>query len=244
MAQTKTKRTEKNAPLCKHCDIRHESRFRSDHKMKEKHRSYCSHCDQPGHHMSLCYKLKFCNLCGKAGHNPYRCWEYSTMRQWRSRARELDRCVNCLRPWKLSEPNIMTETRGISLTTYCSHCLNHRYKVWPQCNEKPCCDDCPPQRPKVTKEIQTQENSYTVQECQTEPEEGKSIIESQRVQIEEMKSTILSLENKLENSNVTIDSLEWKLKSITKEKEQELQKVNKLDSLCKEKEMELRNCRN
>ena len=55
-----------------------------------------------------------------------------------------------------------------------------------------------------------------------------------------MKSKILSLENKLESSNVTIDSLEWKLKSITKEKEQELQNVIKLDSLCKEKEMELR----
>ena len=60
------------------------------------------------------------------------------------------------------------------------------------------------------------------------------------MEIEEMNSKILSLENKLESSNVTIDSLEWKLKSITKEKEQELQNVIKLDSLCKEKEMELR----
>ena len=233
MAQTKTKRTEKNAPLCKHCDMGHLGRFRSDHKTKDKHRSYCSHCDQPGHHMSLCYKLKFCNLCGKAGHNPYRCWEYSTMRKWISRARELDRCVDCLRPWKLSKPNIMTETSD--LISFCSYCTNHRYNVWPQGNQKPCCTNFPPQRPKVTKESQTQENIYIGQESQTELQEGKAIIENQTRQIEEMNSKILSLENNLESSNATIDSLDWKLKSITKEKEQELQKVNKLDTLCKKK---------
>ena len=115
MAQSKAKRTGKNAPLCDHCDLGHQGKFHNwaDHKTKEKHRSYCSHCDQPGHHMSLCYKLKFCNLCGKAGHNPYRCWEYCTVKKWISRARELDRCVDCLRPWKLSGPNIMTD-RGWS----------------------------------------------------------------------------------------------------------------------------------
>ena len=44
----------------------------------------------------------------------------------------------------------------------------------------------------------------------------------------------------MESSKATIDDLDWRLQSITKEKEQELQKVNKLDLLCKEKEIELR----
>merc|ERR1711909_155411 len=86
-----------------------------------------------------------------------------------------------------------------------------------------------------TKESQTEENSYIVQESQIELQQGKATIENQKIDIEEMKSKILSLENKLESSNATIDSLEWKLKSITKEKEQELQNVIKLDALCKEK---------
>ena len=86
MAQTKTKRTGKNAPNCDHCQMQG---LLHDHKMIDKHRSYCAHRDLPGHHMSFCYKLKFCNLCCKAGHNPYRCWQYGTITKWLFRAEEL-----------------------------------------------------------------------------------------------------------------------------------------------------------
>ena len=110
MAQTKAKRTVKNAPHCDHCE--HHG-FRHDHKMIDKHRSYCAHCDQPGHHMSLCYKLKFCNLCGQAGHNPYRCWQYPTMRQWVTRAYELDSCLSCLTPFS---------TNVCGRIILCNHC--------------------------------------------------------------------------------------------------------------------------
>ena len=50
----------------------------------------------------------------------------------------------------------------------------------------------------------------------------------------------MSLEGKLESSKETINCLDEKLQSTIKEKEQELQKVEKLDLLCKEKEAELR----
>ena len=195
---------------------------KSFHKETDKCKSYCSHCDVKGHHMSLCYKLKYCNLCGKAGHNPYRCWKYSTIWKWVCRAWELGACVDCLRPWK------PYTAYGVTYH-YCSYCSG--------CNPKRLFSSLSPLE---TKESQTEENSYIVQESQIELQQGKATIENQKIDIEEMKSKILSLENKLESSNATIDSLEWKLKSITKEKEQELQNVIKLDALCKEKEIELR----
>ena len=60
------------------------------------------------------------------------------------------------------------------------------------------------------------------------------------MQIKDLNSRLSSLEDRLESSKATIDDLDWRLQSITKEKEQELQKANKLDLLCKEKEMDLR----
>merc|ERR1712179_411078 len=93
-------------------------------------------------------------------------------------------------------------------------------------------------------EIESKESrtgdAYLAQECQKELQEGKNIIEKQRMQIEDLNSRLSSLEEKLESSKATIDNLDWRLQSITKEKEQELQKANKLDLLCKEKEMDLR----
>ena len=91
-----------------------------------------------------------------------------------------------------------------------------------------------------SKEVQTEGKSYTIQELQTELQQGKAIIENQKMEIEELKSKMLSLENKLEKSITTINELNWQLQNTVKEKEQELQNVNKLDSLCKEKEVELR----
>ena len=217
MAQTKTKRTGKNAPHCDYCQL-HVCQY--DHKMIDKHASYCSHCNRIGHHMSLCYKLKFCNLCGKAGHNPYRCWRYSTIQAWISRAYELDRCVTCLTPWKFS-------TKILGQIIICSHCCQSSKDVGPLLLQN-------------TKESQTEVNSYILQESQTELQQGKDLIDNQKRQIEEMNSRILSLENKLESSNTTIDSLNWKLQCIIKEKEQELHKVDELNLLCRQKEMELR----
>merc|ERR1712055_6028 len=98
MAQTKTKRNGKDAPHCETCEMNGGKAY--PHKETEKCNSYCSHCGRGGHHMSLCYDLKFCNLCGKAGHNPYRCWTYSTTWHWISRAWELKTCIDCLHLWK------------------------------------------------------------------------------------------------------------------------------------------------
>ena len=83
------------------------------------------------------------------------------------------------------------------------------------------------------KESQTEENSHIIQECQTELQEGKIIIE-------ELNNKILELENKLKSSNAAINELNLQWQNTVQEKEQELQKVNKLNSLCKDKEMELK----
>ena len=183
MAQTKTKRTGKNAPHCGHCEI---FGGRSDHKETDKCWSWCSHCGRTGHHMSLCYKLKLCNLCGKAGHSPYRCWSYSTITKWICRARELDKCVDCLRPWK---PFIQNNGHYI----VCSHCgtvdINNVLKGI-----------------QYTKESQTEDTSL-VHESQSELQQGKDLIDNQKRQIKELNSKILSLEDRLEGSNTTIDSL-------------------------------------
>ena len=161
MAQTKTKRTGKNAPHCGHCGA---FGGRSDHKETDKCISWCSHCDKPGHHMSLCYKLKFCKLCGKAGHNPYRCWKYSTIWKWLCRARELETCADCLRPWKPHTEN------GVPCH-YCSHCAGINSKRY-----------LPFLSPQETKESQTGD-TYLVEESQTELQQGKDLIDNQKRQI-------------------------------------------------------------
>ena len=187
----------------------------TDHAYTTRCDRYCYHCMKEGHTMLYCRKIKDCVLCGKSGHNPRRCWRYCSIRTWLERADELGRCCECL-------------TLLTAGAKECTHCDNKRIYKFPFV--------CP----SLTKESQTEENSSIAQECQTELQERKSTIEDQRLQIEELNSKISSLENQLERSNTTIDSLDWKLQSITKEKEQELQKANKLDSLCKQKEIELR----
>ena len=189
-------------------------------------RQLCVYCRKRGHTMQFCRKLKNCDLCGKRGHNPHRCWEFCTLASWARRAKELNRCMECL-------TLCTTETNHIGENghpnSFCPNCYTWRTYWNPEHQYDFNC-----------KESQTEENSYTVQESQTELQEGKATIENQKMQIEELNNKILVLENKLESSNATIDNFDWKLQSITKEKEQELQNVNKLDSLCKEKEMELR----
>ena len=222
MAQTKFKTTKRNSRRCEMCWM---MGFISYHKETDKCQSWCSHCRVNGHHMSLCYKLKFCHLCGKAGHNPYRCWAYSTITDWLQRAREEDRCVDCLHPWK---------AKSDEYNWVCGYCSGDN------CTGKRAKDYFPSRTPKETKESQTEENSFIGQECQAELQQAKAIIENQKMQIEELNSKITSLEDKLENCNTTIDSLNWKLQCIIKEKEQELNKVNELDLLCKQKEIELR----
>ena len=219
MAQTNTKRTKKEGTLCRSCEAQG---YQNVHKETDKCWIWCSHCGTNGHHMSLCYKLKSCNLCGKAGHNPYRCWSYSTITKWILRARELNACVDCLRPFKPLKA-------GSYCYPYCGHCSGNSANVY-----------FPPGGPQGAGGFRAESDCFLVRECQAELKEGKAITENQKMQIEELNSKITSLEDNLESSNATIDSLEWKLKSITKEKEQELQNVIKLDSLCKEKEMELR----
>jgi len=220
MAQTKTKRTGRNIPHCSLCES-FQCSLPTDHKESDKCLCHCANCGSNRHHMSFCYGLKFCNLCGEAGHNPYRCWKYCTVQKWVARAKQLDRCVSCLQPWKPSK-----------LHGFCSHCNGiHIDKSLPSYSQE--------QNSRHTKESQTEDN-YLVQECHKELQEGKNIIEKQRMQIEDLNSRLSSLEDKLESSKATIDDLEWRLQNITKEKEQELQKANRLDLLCKEKEMDLR----
>jgi len=192
--------------------------------------------------------LKLCNLCGKAGHNPYRCWSYSTMTKLIFRASDLDLCIDCLRPWK--------PWRSFS---YCSYCTGNSARVFfPQENPqeklnkfqteiqegKDIIENQKRQIEELNSKIlslEDKEDNYLIRECHAELKEGKAITENQKMKIKELNSKITSLEDKLESSITTINELNWKLQSTVKEKEQELQKVNKLDSLCKEKEMELRN---
>ena len=210
----------RNPPFCDYHEI-------VGHLPTDKCKQRCSYCMKFGHNMRHCRKLKNCNLCGKLGHNPYSCWKYGSLREWANRARELNRCMECL-------TLCTTETNRIDMygcaNYFCKHCGAWRTYWNPEIQfDKINC-----------KESQTEENTYIDQESQIELQEAKAIIENQRRQIEELNNKILSLENKWENSNATIDNLDWKVQSITKEKEQELQKVNKLDSMFKEKEMELR----
>ena len=195
---------------------RHET---TGHAYTDKCDRHCSYCGLNGHTMLFCRKMKDCKLCGKSGHNPIKCWKYCTIRLRINRATELGRCYECLRPFTL-----------VDRIGWCDHCLTPRLNA----------SSLEPTLRSFTKETQTEENSYLVQECQTELKEGKAIIESQTRQIEELSNKISSLEDKLEGSMVTIRELNWQLQNTLKEKEQELQKLNSFDSLVKEKDMELR----
>ena len=113
----------------------------------------CSYCRNWGHSMPFCHKLKNCDLCGQRGHNPYRCWNYNRIGSWLNRARELDRCADCLRPWK---PFI--RENGDSNDYDCSYCRQgKRAKVY-----------FPSQSPQETKESQTEDNIHLGQECRAE----------------------------------------------------------------------------
>ena len=81
-------------------------------------------------------------------------------------------------------------------------------------------------------ECQTEEDGGTIQECKSELQERETIIE-------DLKNKISELERKLEISNTVINEFNWKWTNILQEKEQEVQKISKLDALCKNKEMEL-----
>ena len=111
--------------------------------------------------MSLCYKLKFFNRCGKAGHNPYRCWTYWSIDAWLARARELDRCRNCLSPWKFN-------TLVLESTIFCKHC-GEGYKDMDT---------------KETKECQTE-----LQETKTIIEELNSKISALEIKLNSSKAT-------------------------------------------------------
>ena len=164
---------------------------------------FCINCKNWGHSMHHCHKLKHCNLCGKFGHNPYKCWTYGTIDTWLMRARDDDRCVNCLRPWK---------TRGDR--TDCSSCGGRRGK------------DCfPSQSPQETKESQTEENIHLGQEYQAELQQAKAIIEDQRIQIEELNSKISTLEVKLKSSIATIKESNSQWQYTVQEKVAELRKL-------------------
>ena len=183
------------------------------HAPTPKCHAYCQNCRRRGHIMRFCRKIKECVLCNKKGHNPLNCFIYSnSIYLYMARTKELNRCVDCL-------------TLFTTDTNRCTHC-NCKRIYW-----HPWTEDT---------ESQTETNATTDQESQMELQQMETIINDQKLETEEIRKQAAVLEGKLENSISTINELNWQLNNTVKEKEQELQKVNKLDSLCKEKEMELR----
>ena len=183
------------------------------HAPTPKCHAHCQHCRRRGHIMRFCRKIKECVLCNKKGHNPLNCFIYSnSMYSYMARTKELNRCVDCL-------------TLFTTDTNRCTHCNCKRIYLhrWTEDTES-----------------QTETNATTDQESQMELQQMETIINDQKLETEEIRKQVAVLEGKLENSISTINELNWQLNNTVKEKEQELQKVNKLDSLCKEKEMELR----
>ena len=79
----------RNPPFCTYHNV-------FGHRQAPKCRRHCTYCRKNGHTMQFCHKLKNCDLCGKNGHNPYRCWRYRTLSEWAYRAKELNRCMQCL----------------------------------------------------------------------------------------------------------------------------------------------------
>ena len=151
------------------------------------------------------------------------------MRAWAIRAKELNRCMQCLTLCTKDKNCIGKDGNPDYL---CQHCHAPRTYWNPESQRSVIQRNC--------KESQTEENSDMVQESQTELQDGKNIIEKLRKQIETLNSKMSSLEGSLESSNATIKCLDEKLQGPIKEQEQELQKVDNLELLCKEKEVELR----
>ena len=165
----------------------------------------CSYCRKRGHSMPFCHKLKYCDLCGQRGHNPYRCWTYNRIGSWLDRAREQDRCADCLRPWK---PFI--RENGDSNDYDCSYCRQgKRAKVY-----------FPSQSPQETKESQTEDNIHLGQECQEELQQEKAIIENQKIQMEELSNKISALEIKLKSATASIKELNFQWQNTIQEKEE------------------------
>ena len=175
---------------------------------------FCNHCFEFGHSMQVCRKIKDCVLCGKPGHNPFRCWEYSTIKLWMKRAKELNRCAECLTLYTME-------------TNQCTHCYTERV-YWD------------PWRPnKWEKESQTETYNCKNQEAQTELEQAQAIIENQKSQINECNNEIAILESKLEHYVSANDSLNSQLQNTTEEKEHALLKLDSLQLVYHERDVEL-----
>ena len=123
------------------------------------------------------------------------------------RAEELGRCGECLTLFKTD-------------ATDCANCQSERLYWHPRMQFK-------------CKESQTEENSNIVQECQTELQERKTIIE-------DLKNKILELEEELKRANTALSEVGKKWTNTLQEKNQELKRADKLDSLCRNGEVELK----
>ena len=169
--------------------------------------SWCSHCSMSGHHMSLCYNLKFCKLCGKAGHNPYRCWTFSTISRWIDRAKELDSCESCLTPWKLAA----TEYNGYIMCKHCREGIRDLDKVQGSQTE-----------------LQLQEEKTITEKLSMQIKDLNGKILSLESRLERSNETINCLDGKLQNT-IKEKELELqkfdKLDVLCKEKEVELRRL-------------------
>ena len=222
MLRDMSMRTVATPPYCRYHDL-------VGHTPTDKCRRHCSHCMKYGHSMRFCRNLKTCNLCGKYGHNPYNCWKYSTLRQWADRARELNRCMQCL-------TQCTTKTNYIDRTGYpwyfCLHCGAWRtyWNHFPQFPKSNC------------KESQTETSDDTDQKLRAELLQAQAIIENKDLQINELSNKVLDLENKLVNSISENKDLKLEIKKcILHEQELALQKVEALELACREKDVELKN---
>ena len=211
----------RNPPFCGYHDI-------VGHTTTDKCKRYCPHCMKWGHSMRFCRKIKTCNLCGKFGHNPYSCWKYSTLQQWADRAKELNRCMQCL-SLCTTETNCIDKDGHPNFT--CRHC--GRWRVYWDGEHR--------FLSRHYKESQTETNTED-QEIRTELIQAKEIIEKQNSQINELSNKVSDLENKLANSISENNGLKINLKQcITHEKEQALQKIEALELACHKKDVELQN---
>ena len=207
----------RNPPFCHYHEV-------AGHSPTTNCKSYCPHCGKNGHHMSMCRKLKICNLCGKSGHNPYRCWEYSTMDDWMRRAKQLNRCANCLTLCTTGHNGFDQYTNDPKYT--CKHCNAWRTYWDTSCNLGGC----------NLKESQTETKTYTDQESQTELQHVETVMD--KSQVNQFKKVAI-LENELEHCVSVNNNLNSQLLGITQEIQQAHQKANALELACHARDVEL-----
>ena len=186
------------------------------HAPTAKCETFCNHCMGPGHSMRFCRKIKVCNLCGQFGHNPFSCWKYSTISDWMKRAKELNRCAECLTLF--SKGDYM-----------CAHCGTPR-GYWIPTN--------------ITwkdnqKETQTSPDICIDQELHAELRQAETMVNEQKMQIADLNNKLLVLEEKLENYALAYNNVNSQLQIMTEQKELALQTTISLQNTLLDQHVEM-----